>query len=146
MRIPYPDDPVRLTVGQYKAFNKRRRAGASKYNVSPDTRERTVDGIIFPSMKQAKRYAELKLLEKQGLIRGLELEPEYEIHIRSCETGQAQKVCSYFADFAYFETANGNGGPRTIRVVEDVKGYQTQMYRLKKKMVKAQYGITIRET
>ncbi len=51
-----------------------------------------------------------------------------------------QRIGFYKADFRYEVTATGE------RVIEDVKGVRTAVYRLKKKLVKALYGIEIIET
>jgi hypothetical protein len=101
-----------------------------KYNVAPKA-ERTVDGIVFDSKKESRRYGELRLLESQGLIENLQLQPEYQCIVNE------KKICKYIGDFKYWES----GKP----VVEDVKGVRTAVYRLKKKLVEALYGITIVE-
>lgn len=85
----------------------------------------TVDGIEFASAAEAKRYSELKLLERGGYIRNLELQPVYPVVI------EGKTVCKYIADFRYFEGC--------CRVVEDVKGAQTPIFRLKRKLVEAMY-------
>jgi hypothetical protein len=90
------------------------------------------DGILFASKKEAQRYMDLKLLEKAGDIRRLELQPRYRIDIHGIH------VCTYIADFRYH--SNGK------LIVEDVKGIRTPIYRLKKKLMRAIYGITIMET
>ncbi len=95
-----------------------------------------VDGIRFPSMKQAARYRDLKLLEGQALIRSLRLEVPYVLKV------DGVKICTYRADFVYEEYAHGHW---TV-VVEDVKGILTPVYRLKKKLMKAILGIEIRES
>ena len=90
-----------------------------------------VDGITFPSKAEARRYSELKLLERGGVIQDIELQPQF-----IC-TVNGKLVCKYVADFQY---AKGNN-----EIVEDVKGVKTPVYRLKKKLVEALYGITITE-
>jgi hypothetical protein len=92
-----------------------------------------VDGITFASKAEARRYAELKLMERAGVIRDLVLQPRYEL----CVTGE--RICWYVADFAY--TDNATDAP----VVEDVKGVKTSVYRLKKKLMYACKGITVQE-
>lgn len=82
--------------------------------------------------KEANRYQELKLMIKAGAIIQIELQPKYPIVING------KKVFEYRADFAYQLCSGG-------RVIEDVKGVKTQLYKLKKKCVEAQYGITITE-
>ena len=86
-----------------------------------------VDGIWFASKKEAKRYQELVLLEKAGAISHLELQPIYEIVIRG------EKICKYQGDFRYFCKE------KRARVLEDVKGMKTPVYRLKKKLVEASF-------
>lgn len=94
-----------------------------------------LDGVTFASKAEARRYAELRLLEKAGEIEGLELQPKFPITV--CGV----KVCTYVSDFAYLP----KGGLR--RTVEDVKAAvtKTRIYRLKVKLVFAVYGITITE-
>ena len=89
-------------------------------------------GIKFDSKKEAARYRELQLLEKAGVVADIELQPKYRIVIND------RKVCDYTADFRYIEEGK--------TIVEDVKGYKTPVYNLKKKLMAAVYGIEIRET
>tara|TARA_X000001388_G_scaffold67229_1_gene54460 strand:+ start:1564 stop:1905 length:342 start_codon:yes stop_codon:yes gene_type:complete len=100
-----------------------------------------VDGIMFHSKKEAKRYSELKLLEKAGEISQLELQPKFIIQIEGI------KICNYIADFRYIDKkAQGTNGQMGTTVVEDVKGVLTPVYRLKKKLVEALYPyVKIRE-
>jgi len=105
-----------------------------KYRNQPTT----VDGIRFASKAEARRYAELRLLEKAGQITGLELQPRYQLTCRA-RTGRGQhKVGEYIADFIYFE---GNKV-----VVEDVKSPPTAknaLFRWKLKHFEAEYGIKL---
>lgn len=110
-----------------------------------------VDGFPFASKKEASRYGELKLLEKAGEIRGLVLQPAFELHVAHRPEGGTynypRKVGIWRGDFQYEERRTTTGGrERWDRVVEDVKGFKTPVYRLKKRIVEAQYGVTIRET
>ncbi len=91
-----------------------------------------VDNIRFASKKEAKRYTELKLLFKANQIQNLELQPPLDFII------DGKKIFTYRPDFIYFE--NGK------RIVEDVKGMKTPVYRLKKKLIEAQLRVQIRET
>ncbi len=110
----------------------------NKYGAIPTT----VDGIRFASKREARHYSELKLRERAGEIRELELQPIYlltiwhhpisEDHPLKCTT-----VGKYIADFRYWDVA------RNQRVVEDVKGMETQLFKLKKKLVEALYGMEI---
>lgn len=92
-----------------------------------------VDGIRFSSKKESRRYSELKLMERAGEISGLSLQPKFPIVINGV------KVCNYLADFSYL-LADG------MRRVEDVKGFKTPIYNLKKRLVKAVHGVEIFET
>ena len=102
-----------------------------KYGVSPKA-DRTVDGTVFASKKEATRYGELKLLEKQGEITNLKLQPKFLCVVNG------KKICKYFADFQY-ENRDGSV------IIEDVKGFPTRVYRLKKKLVEALHDFKITE-
>lgn len=107
-----------------------------------------VDGVTFASKAEARRYAELKLLERAGEIWDLELQPRFPLLVPAT-TGTLRgaleatagtwdgKIGEYRGDFAYKD--------RSGRIVEDVKGFKTALYRWKKKHVEKQYRITIRE-
>ena len=77
----------------------------------------TVDGIRFASKKEAKRYQELKILEKAGKIAVLSCQPRYDF----------PPGFSYVADFRYMVRHT------ELWVVEDVKGIQTPVFKLKAK-------------
>lgn len=102
----------------------------SKYHA----KKTIVDGIKFDSKKEANRYCQLKILEKMGLIKGLELQVPFQLIPKSVH-GRAIK---YIADFVYYE--NGE------RVVEDAKGFKTDVYKLKKRLMSEVHGIEIKET
>lgn len=93
-----------------------------------------IDGIRFDSKKEAKRYLELKILEKAGAIQDLKRQVPY-VLINKSRYGRAIK---YVADFVYLE--NGQ------LVVEDVKGVRTPVYKLKKRLMAERFGIEVKET
>lgn len=93
-----------------------------------------VDGITFDSKKEAKRYGELKLLEKAGEIRDIRLQVRYDFRINGHNLG------FYKADFVYWDLMNKR------EVVEDSKGFRTPVYRLKKRLMLAIHNIDILET
>jgi len=97
----------------------------------------TIHGITFDSKREAKRWTELRLRERAGFLTDLKHHPEpWALH---CPTpGDDVVVCFYEPDFEYREAG--------ALVIEDSKGVRTQIYRLKKKWMKLEYGITIRET
>lgn len=108
-----------------------------------------VDGIVFASKREARRYCELKLLQRAGKIKDLELQKTFELlpvqreHDTIGKRGGVKKgkvieqSVKYVADFVY--TENGQ------TVVEDTKGFRTKDYIIKRKMLLYFYGIKIRE-
>jgi len=90
-----------------------------------------IDGITFDSKKEGNRYAELKMLQMAKEISQLEVQPRFDCRIRG------KHICNYFADFKYYDHK------QNIWVVEDVKGVQTAVFKLKKKLVEALYPIEI---
>lgn len=98
------------------------------------------DGITFASKREAKRYQELRLLEKAGEIRNLTLQPRYPLHV-SIVAGGLVQVATYVGDFEYQERQPG----LWRQITEDAKGMKTPVYRLKKKMFEAEYQREIRE-
>lgn len=93
----------------------------SKYHAVPTV----IQGI------RARRYCELRLLEKADKIRALTLQPRYPLKVNDL------LVATYVADFQYFIPETGEV------IVEDFKGVETPMFRLKKKLVKALYGFDV---
>lgn len=91
-----------------------------------------VDGICFASKAEAARYAELRLLEHAGQIADLRLQPAYLLFPAFVDrTGTTYRAITYVADFAYTEAG--------FSIVEDVKGVQTAVYKLKAKLFRAKY-------
>ena len=102
-----------------------------------------IDGIIFDSRHEATRYVELKYMERAGLIKDLKLQERFCL-IPAIE-GEGKKVAQravyYVADFTYYERKDNH----LQRVVEDAKGFRTDVYKLKKKLFRWRYGIEIKE-
>lgn len=96
-----------------------------------------IDGIRFASKAEARRYAQLQLLLRAGAIANLELQPTFPIEVMNPTNGEMTQVGVYKGDFRYVE--------RGVTVIEDVKGMRTVVYRLKKRLVEAIYGIRIQE-
>lgn len=95
-------------------------------------RKTIVDGITFDSMKEAKRYGELKMLEKAGKVLDLQLQPEFVLMVNNAPlTYDSGRKIKYRADFAYLCTR------RVKRIVEDVKGFKTTDYKIKKAIMKS---------
>ena len=92
------------------------------------SKKTTIDGITFDSKKEANRYCELKLLEKAGKIKDLSLQHQFILQPSFKKNGKSIRAITYIADFVYFDLE------RMKNVVEDVKGYKTKEYILKRKM------------
>lgn len=101
----------------------------NKYNA----KKKEVDGFLFDSTSEANRYSDLKLAERAGNIRNLELQPKFSINL------EGRHICDYFADFRYYDC------DKEEIIIEDVKGMATDVYKLKKKLVEAVYKIKITE-
>ena len=98
----------------------------------------TVDNLTFDSKKEAKRYFQLKELEQNGEICNLELQKVFVLIPSQYIDGKCvERPCKYIADFCYEQ------GGKTI--VEDVKGYKTTDYKIKKKMMLYLKGIQVKE-
>ena len=101
----------------------------------------TIDGITFDSIKESKRYQELKLLERAKEITELKLQVPFVLLDSYVLNGKKRQGIKYIADFVYIDI-------RTRKyVVEDVKSpaTKTQVYKLKKKLFEQKYEIEIRE-
>lgn len=125
-------------------FNKQ-----SKYKA----KKTVVDGITFDSKKEAARWQELKLLEKEGKISNLQRQVKYvlipaqyiptgEVYRQGKNKGKpkmklAEREVSYYADFVYQQDGE--------TVVEDVKGMRLSDYNLKRKMMLYFHNIQIKE-
>ena len=110
----------------------------------------TVDGETFDSRKEFRRWQELRLLEQAGAISKLERQVPFELipAIREPPTigprgGVKQgriieKPVNYVADFAYYKDGQ--------YIVEDSKGYRTDVYIMKRKLMLYMHGIRLLET
>lgn len=122
----------------------------SKYG----SRKVTIDGITFDSIREGKRYKELKLLERAGIITGLQRQVKYVLIPAQRESSSEtytkgknkgcpkpgkliERESSYIADFVYVQDG-------TI-IVEDAKGVRTEAYILKRKLMLKEHGIRIHE-
>ena len=103
-------------------------------------RKTVVDGITFDSKLEARRYSELKLLERAGEITDLQLQVKYTLIPSQKLNGKVvERAVTYTADFVYVLKSSGE------TVVEDTKGMKTDKYILKRKMMLYFHGIRIKE-
>ena len=109
------------------------------------------DGHVFDSEKERDRYIVLRQMQRKGEIFSLQLQKEFvlteTIYIDDfgrvvSEKTKGRKLYAkrskYICDFFYY---NSYGD----QVAEDVKGYKTDLYQLKKKVIADKYGILIKE-
>ena len=135
-----PRNPKRLTLnvdatGKSMSTKDFRSSVASVENKSKFNAVKTyVDGILFDSKWEAKRYSLLKIREKAGEISDLKLQVSFPLIINDI------KVATYISDFTYYDLINNS------KVVEDSKGFLTPEYKIKKKLMKAIFDIDVLET
>ena len=105
----------------------------SKYKVAPKA-QRTLDNIVFDSKTEMVRYKELMILARAGVIRHLEMQPEFKVFINQ------QLYCTYTADFRYYDE------DRRKWIIEDVKSNGTvkeTAFKLRKKAAELYHGVEI---
>lgn len=90
-----------------------------------------VDMYVFDSIRESQRYKELKLLERAGEISNLELQPHFLLQESFKKNGKTYRKIEYIADFKYTENEK--------TIVEDVKGMQTDVFKLKHKLFEKKY-------
>ncbi len=92
----------------------------------------------FDSKKEAERFVELSLQQREGKIDRLALQVSYGLGVID-RAGVRHEIARYVADFSYVRD-----GTLTI---EDVKSpaSKTPLYELKRKMMRAEHGIEIVE-
>lgn len=125
----------------------------SKYHNKPTE----VNGIRFPSIREAERYRFLMCAMERGIIRDLRLQVDFTLQEGyTTPEGKRIRAIRYKADFVYKTMGKGgfSGSPtddefwRTLpadsTVIEDAKGKRTDVYSIKEKMMKNK-GFTIRE-
>lgn len=90
-----------------------------------------IDMYVFDSIAESKRYKELVLLQRAGKIKELQLQPKFLLQESFRKNGKTYRKIEYIADFMYEE--NGQV------IVEDVKGKETEVFRLKHKLFEKKY-------
>lgn len=120
------------------------------YNI----KTKTSDGLVFDSLKEARRWEQLLLLQKAGKIVELRRQVAYELIPAQYQTyeryskkgdrlkdGQRllERKVDYVADFVYTDAETGE------TIVEDAKGIRTKDYILKRKLMLAVHSIRIKE-
>lgn len=87
-----------------------------------------IDGILFDSKKEARRYQYLKTLEIKGIITNLILQPKFLLQEKFIHKNKTYRKIEYIADFSYVRVTDD------VLVIEDVKGLKTDVFKLKEKL------------
>lgn len=87
----------------------------------------------YASKREANRAAELELLERVGAIKNLRKQVKFELVPKR----DGERAVNYYSDFVYEQDGK--------QIVEDVKGFRTPVYRLKRRLMQEKFGITIQE-
>lgn len=89
------------------------------------------DGFCFRSGVERDRYISLKLLEKNGIIKSLTLQPSFILQEKFVKNGVKFGAIKYVADFSYIHEEK--------KIVEDVKGLLTQVFKINRKLFEKKY-------
>lgn len=123
---------MRLTEEQYTRLLNQKQ---NKYK----NKKVVCDGIKFDSAKERNYYLKFKIMEEAGIIKDLELQKRFILQKGYTINGKKRREISYKADFCYVTTEDDK-----LHVV-DIKGFKTDVYKLKKKLFELKYGIELEE-
>lgn len=129
-------DVPKAPVGARGRHRGARGVGESKYRNT----KTEVGGITFDSKAEARRWCELKLLERAGQIAHLQRQAVYVLapSVKFDGSKRAQPALKLIVDFSYMEAGR--------LVLEDVKGVITTAFTIKRHLLKAQHGLDVRLT
>lgn len=102
----------------------------SKYNA----KKVTEDGITFDSRMEHARYRQLMVLAAGGVIYDLTVHPTFELEAKTTVNGKKLRAIKHEADFSYYV----EGQAQTL-IVEDCKGVETAIWRLKYNLFQRRY-------
>ncbi|MCM2293054.1 DUF1064 domain-containing protein [Allorhizobium sp. BGMRC 0089] len=124
----------RLSRQQYRAElamiehgKKREKKRGNKFGA----KRTTVDGITFDSKAEAAFYETLKLRQRAGEVENVEMQCPYALTINGA------LIATYRADFVFWDVLQGR------RRVIDVKGVETPVFKIKRKLMLACHGLEI---
>lgn len=124
----------RITPAEFQALQaNKKKSKANKYNA-----KRTGSNA---SGKEHWRAGELRIMQAKGLIKDLREQVKFIlIPIQTDKNGeQIESQVGYIADFVYKDCETGE------TIVEDTKGFKTQDYLIKRKLMLYIHGIRIKE-
>lgn len=128
-----------LTLGRKLKLAKDKPAEPEKKKGKYNNRGMIVNGIMFDSHREGRRWCELLDLQREGKIKYLVRQVTFMLAPAVHMEGNARKTPAlrYVADFMYVTAGE--------LVVEDAKGMKTRPYLQKKHLMKTVHGIDIRE-
>jgi len=91
----------------------------------------TIGDVTLDSQAEGRRYQQLRVLANAGAIQDLIAHPRYLLVEARTIDGKRERALYYEGDFAYTEKGR--------RVCEDVKGYETAVFRLKRRLFLDRY-------
>ena len=114
-----------------------RSPGRPKIITAPKELRTDIDGTVFDSKEELKRYKDLQVLQRDGQIRELYTQQEFTLKINNIDVGK------YTCDFIYQEkTKDGIW----VEIFEDYKGFYTSESKFRIKIFEAIYGVKVRIT
>lgn len=113
------------SLDKYKSYKNK----TNKYS----NKKIIVDGIEFESKLEARRWQQLKLLQKAGNIKDLRRQIKFELQPSYIKNDKVIQSINYVADFVYYDLN------KRQFIIEDTKGYKTEIYKLKKKILEYKY-------
>lgn len=145
---------MRLTEEEYKELIERRGGKISSSSSGKNEKKpskyhnrkcsaidpKTGEAVTFDSEKERDYYFDLLFREKYKSILDVRRQVRFKI-IEPFEDirGNKYRGIDYVADFTYIDAVDGS-----FHIV-DVKGYRTDVYRIKKKLLAHMYGYIIDE-
>ena len=124
--------PLRLSREQGRVYIGQAPKRQSKYTVAP-REQRTIDGMTFASLAEARRYGELKLRERIGEIFDLRCQPAFDCVVNGVH------VLRYTVDFAYRNAA----GREVFEEVKSGRSGRERDWKLRRALVQALHGVSI---
>jgi Protein of unknown function (DUF1064) len=118
--------PIRntITLAELTAMQKKRQRVRG---IAPKE-QRTYGGRVYHSKAEANRAAELDILKHAGKIAAWTSQVPFPIEVNGVY------ICTVIADFRVCPTAAKSGS-----WVEEIKGMETEIYKLKRKLLMACY-------
>ena len=87
------------SLKQYKNYKQKN----SKYG----NKKVVIDGIEFDSKKEGRYFQQLKLMERQGLIKDIRLQVKFELQPKYKKNNKTIRAINYIADFTYYDVNKG---------------------------------------